>query len=113
MKTVVTLISFLLVVGLGACSGTAPGRSQRSAPPLTVLPDPGVQGQVVTANPQLRYVVMDFPIRRLPALEQLLNVYRDGQKVGEVRVTGPLIGTATAGDILTGQALPGDEVRED
>jgi hypothetical protein len=75
--------------------------------------DHGVQGKVVSANPTLRYVVMDFPIRRLPALDQRLNVYRQGQKVGEVAVSGPIMGTAAAGDVIAGQAEIGDEVRED
>jgi hypothetical protein len=56
---------------------------------------------------------MDFPIRRVPALEQRLNVYRQGQKVGEVKVTGPVLDTTIAGDIVAGEAQPGDELTED
>jgi hypothetical protein len=56
---------------------------------------------------------MDFPVRSLPALDQHLNVYREGQKIGEVQVTGPIMGTAIAGDIIAGQAAVGDDVRED
>jgi hypothetical protein len=46
-------------------------------------------------------------------LEQRLNVYRNGQKVGEVKVTGPALDTTIAGDIVAGEAQLGDEVRED
>jgi len=56
---------------------------------------------------------MDFPLRRRPALEQRLNVYREGQKVGEVKVSGPAIDTTIAGDVMVGEARVGDEVRED
>lgn len=75
--------------------------------------DERVQGKVIAANPQLRFVVMDFPLRRRPALEQRLNVYREGQKVGEVKVSGPAIDTTIAGDVMVGEARVGDEVRED
>ena len=68
---------------------------------------------MIRANPQLRFVVMDFPLRRTPALEQRLNVYRDGQKVGEVKVSGPARDTTIAGDVMVGEARVGDEVRED
>jgi hypothetical protein len=72
-----------------------------------------VQGRVVTVNPALRYVVMDFSLRAFPALDQRLSIYREGQKVGEVRVTGPFRGTAAAGDLVAGQAAVGDDVRDD
>lgn len=75
--------------------------------------DERVQGKVIVANPSLRFVVMDFPLRRRPALEQRLNVYREGQKVGEVKVSGPAIDTTIAGDVMVGEARVGDEVRED
>ena len=68
---------------------------------------------MIRANPQLRFVVMDFPLRRTPALEQRLNVYRDGQKVGEVKVSGPARDTTIAGDVMVGEARVGDEIRED
>lgn len=75
--------------------------------------DDSVGGRVASVNPTLRFVVMDFPLRRMPALEQRLNVYRNSQKVGEVKVTGPSLDTTIAGDIITGEAQIGDEVRED
>ena len=91
----------------------AVGRGQKvdSRPEVTL--DEAVLGTVVFVDPTLRFLVMDFPVRRLPALEQRLNVYRKGQKVGEVKVTGPARDTTVAGDILAGEAQVGDEVRED
>ena len=49
----------------------------------------------------------------MPAVDQRLNVYHDGQKTGEVKVTGPTRDTTIAGDITAGEARVGDEVRED
>lgn len=78
-----------------------------------MLLDDSAGGRVASVNPTLRFVVMDFPLRKMPALEQRLNVYRNGQKIGEVKVTGPSLDTTIAGDIITGEAQIGDEVRED
>ena len=54
---------------------------------------------------------MTFPIGHLPALRQELGVYRQGLKVGEIRVTGPQLDDSIVGDIQTGDAQTGDEVR--
>jgi hypothetical protein len=56
---------------------------------------------------------MDFPIGKMPPIDQRLNVYHGGQKTGEVKVTGPTRDTTTAGDLLSGEAQAGDEVRDD
>jgi len=78
-----------------------------------VKPDDSVHGKIASVNANLRFVVMDFSLRRMPAPEQRLNVYRNGQKVGEVKVTGPALDTTIAGDITAGEAQLADEVRED
>ena len=95
-----------------APSNAPPYRAREGAKPALV-PDLGVYGKVLLVNSALRFVVMDFPIRRMPALEQRLNVYHNGQKVGEVKVTGPSRDTTIAGDIMSGAAQAGDEVRDD
>jgi len=117
------LLVVLLVawVGSGCASATSSGASSRSRAAFTEGSssetgnrlDERVQGKVIHANPQLRFVVMDFPLRRMPALEQRLNVYRENQKVGEVKVSGPTRDTTIAGDVMVGEARVDDEVRED
>ena len=92
---------------------TAVGRGQTLGPGPEVTLDEAVVGTVVSVNPALRFLVMDFPVRKLPVLEQRLNVYRNGQKVAEVKVTGPGRDTTIAGDILVGEVQVGDDVRED
>lgn len=42
-----------------------------------------------------------------------LNVYRNGLKVGELKVTGPQRDNNTVADIVAGECQVGDEVRED
>jgi len=83
-----------------------------SSPSLIVTPDSGLAGKVVRVNNQGRFVVLSFPISHLPALDQALNVYRLGLKVGEVRVTGPQYDDNIVGDLVAGEAQPGDLVRD-
>jgi hypothetical protein len=78
-------------------------------PPKTrVLP---MAGRVAKVNHDLNFVIIDFTNTRQPKLEQRLSIYRVGQKVGEVVVSGPFRNTTVAADIVAGEAKYGDEVR--
>ncbi len=79
---------------------------------LIVTPDNALVGKVVRVNPGGRYVVLNFPIGRLPALQQRLNLYRLGLKVGEVTVSGPQRDDNIIADVTSGDAAVGDEVRD-
>lgn len=68
-------------------------------------------GKVVSVNDKLRFVVLDFTLYELPEPGQVLNVYREDRKVGELKVTGPSRNFTTAADITTGDAAIGDEAR--
>ncbi|MBM3835766.1 MAG: hypothetical protein FJ403_21355 [Verrucomicrobia bacterium] len=70
-------------------------------------------GKVVAVNSNLRFVVIDYSLGKLPALERRLGVYRQGQKVGEVKISGPEQSNNIVADITTGDARLGDEVRAD
>jgi hypothetical protein len=78
---------------------------------LIVTPDTGQVGKVVQVNAHGQFVIVNFPVGGLPAIEQQLNVYRSGLKVGEVRISGPQSDDNTVGDIIQGEANLGDEVR--
>ena len=83
-----------------------------SASNLIVTPETSLQGKVMRANPAGKFVVLNFPVGHLPTLDQRLNVYRLGLKVGEVRVTGPQLDDNVVGDIVAGEAAAGDVVRD-
>lgn len=83
-----------------------------SAQKLIVTPENGLVGKVEMVNQNARYVVLSFPIGHLPAMEQRLSVYRNGLKVGEVKVSGPQIEDNVVADIVQGDSGPGDEVRD-
>ena len=76
-----------------------------------MTPDTQLIGKISRVNVDGRFVVMTFPIGHLPRLDQRLNVYRRGLKVGEIHVTGPQLDDNVVGDIGAGEAQAGDEVR--
>ena len=78
---------------------------------MLVSPGTALTGKVVKVNPTGRFVVLNFPVGRLPLMESTMDVYRQGLKVGEVRITGPQLDDNIVGDLLRGEAMPGDEVR--
>jgi hypothetical protein len=78
---------------------------------LLVNPDANLLvGTVSLFNAQGRFVVLDFPLGKMPAAEQVLFVYRRGLKIGEVRVTGPERDHKTVADLISGEVQKGDEV---
>jgi hypothetical protein len=78
---------------------------------LIVTPETAPAGKVVKVNEAGRFVVLNYPVGRLPALEMRLGLYRRGLKVGVVRIVGPQYDDNIVADILEGEAAPGDEAR--
>lgn len=122
MRIVVFMLLAAAALGAGGCR-KRPAEGEPARPAQTqsgrgkkgpaVTPDLALHGRVARVNPQARTVVLSFPLGWLPALERRLNVYRQGVKVGEVKVTGPQMDTNIAADLIAGEAAAGDEVRED
>jgi hypothetical protein len=88
-------------------SGATPGGQK-----LIVTPEKALTGKVAFVNSTSRFVVLNFPIGHLPALEQRLNLYRGGLKVGEVKVTGPQYDDNIVADLVGGDSEVGDQVRD-
>jgi len=108
-------LGFLLALSLVCgCASKPPSNVANPAEGggLLVTPEHSLTGRVLTYNVAGRFVVLDFPVGKLPALEQKLFVYRQGLKVGEVKVTGPERDTNTVADLVSGEAQKGDEVRD-
>ena len=89
-----------------------PAKGQPSPAPV-IEPVSAFSGKVVLVNAPLKYIVIEGTIGRLPPVDQKLNVYRDGQRVGEVVVSGQSRGANFAADITLGEARVGDTVRSD
>ena len=68
-------------------------------------------GRVASVNPGLRFVVVDFAFNPVPQVDQRMSVYRQGQKVGEIKISSQARNNIIAADITAGEAAIGDEVR--
>jgi hypothetical protein len=91
----------------------APGSSDTNKPGMTVTPSAALTGKIMLVNANARYVVITYPVGRLPDAGQRLQVYRKSLKIGEVKITGPQKDLHTVADVLTGECQVGDEVKED
>jgi hypothetical protein len=78
---------------------------------LIVTPETALVGKVTLVDAPARCVVLSFPLGRMPAADQRLNLYRRGLKVGEVKVTGPQRENNIVADLVAGEAEAGDEAR--
>jgi hypothetical protein len=125
MRFVLVMVATVMWLATGCItqkSGGAKGREAFSDPPntvssrttdgkLIVTPETGLAGKVVRVVSSGRFAVLNFPIGRMPLIDQRAEVYRQGLKVGELRITGPQLDDNIVADILTGEVQPGDLVR--
>lgn len=109
---VATLLAGCAKTKIAAAPTPTAAAATKPAKPI-VTPDLKVSGRVAMFNAGARFVVLNFPIGGAPAADHKLNVYRNGLKVGEVKVTGPERDNNTVGDLIAGEAKVNDEVRED
>ena len=95
-----------------AVVNVSPATNAPSADTFVITPEVGLNGRVSSVNAGLRFVVLTFPVGQVPGRDAKLNVYHNGIKVGEVKITGPARDDNTVADIISGDAETGDEVRE-
>jgi hypothetical protein len=93
----------------GASAAAKSGSSTNQA--LIVTPENALVGKVALVNGSGRFVVLNFPLGKMATVEQHLNLYRRGLKVGEVKVTGPGKDDNIVADLVAGEAEVGDEAR--
>ena len=128
MRIVVSLAALLVLMSCGGClfgrkhaKQPQPALANVSKPStnasvtadtFTVTPEEGLHGRIASVNSSLRFVVLTFPIGQMPPVDENLNVYRNGFKVAELKITGPQREDNTVADIVSGDPITGDEVRE-
>ncbi|MBI3418215.1 MAG: hypothetical protein HY043_23235 [Verrucomicrobia bacterium] len=109
-----TLLCAGLLVGcVSKNSGPNKSAAAKGAKISPLVPTLETIGKVVSVNTAVRFVVLEFPLNAMPALGQKLNVYHGGQKVGELKISGPQNENNTVADLTAGSAQTGDEVRAD
>ena len=79
-------------------------------PRARILP---LTARIASVNEKLRYVIVDFTNSRQPVPDERLGVYRVGEKVAEIKVSGPYRNTTVAADIVAGEVKYGDEVKKE
>jgi hypothetical protein len=117
-------MALVLVLSMTACASRrktgAPSESfpigqapPSSAPGGTIVTPARVKsGRITLVNPSARYVIVTFSLGQLPARESRLQVYRNGLKVAELKVTDFTRDINAVADILAGECQVGDEVLE-
>ncbi len=98
--------------GVPSLEAVSPVSKTKIGDQSIVTPDTVLTGRVSVYNDAGRFVVLDFPIGHLPANELVMFVFRQGLKVGEVKITGPQRDHNTVADLVSGEARKGDEVRD-
>jgi hypothetical protein len=117
MRSFQRIVSFLALIGCGcAHRGPAPapfepGSTTPGGQGVIVTPDNTVVGKVISVDGPGGFVVLNFPLGRMPESQRRYHLYRRGLKVAEVWISGPQTGENTVADILTGEAAVGDEAR--
>ena len=119
MSRVTRIVLVAVAACLCACAGPRPRSgagdtylAAQPAPKPIVTQDRTLTGKIKTVSPRSKFVVINFPIGHLPETDQHLFVYRNGNKVAELKVTAWQQDDNVVADIITGEALEGDEVRE-
>jgi hypothetical protein len=105
----------LFAMVLSGCAG----KKTNQAPPAPRAGTPAafakasVGGIVSRVEPVARFVVLSFPPDQVPAVDQGLNIYRQGAKIAQVKVSGPRRDNSIVADVISGVPEVGDEARAD
>ena len=120
MRVIAGMVAVGLVGMLAGCvtpPGPAAGaESKATGTNAVVLPPPiepldGAVGRVVRVQSELRFVVVDYSLNRMPEPDRMLAVYRGGEVVGRLKAGRFRRETTLVADIVSGSAAEGDEVR--
>src|SRR5208283_1987588 len=122
------LVMLLSALALSGCAWMKASKAPAGGPPRaetpgtptaataasqarTATPENALVGKVALVNPTGRFVVLNFPVGKMAQVDQRLNLYRHGAKVGEVKVSGPQREANIVADLVAGEAEVGDEAR--
>jgi hypothetical protein len=126
MRTFGIFICIIFIVLCGCKSGSSSKKSQKTAvsPKVekTVPSDKKpritsnqlqtvLSGRIKSVNTKAGFVIVSFPLGKMPIIGQRLWIYRDGNRVGVIKITGPQMDFNIAADIIEGEAKIDDEVR--
>ena len=122
MRLAALLLVVWIIVLVAGCAGKKATPNPYSFPQSTapqssgktnaiVTPSANRSGRVVSVNPGARFAVVRFPLGQMPRLEERMNIFRNGLKVGELKISGPQRDVLAVGDIVAGDCQVDDEIR--
>jgi hypothetical protein len=93
-------------------SSKVPAVSSSFRPTETRIYEPqgNAKGVVVRTNAKAKFVVVKFQFKAFPAIGKVLSVLRNGEKVGQIRITKPVKPPHATGDVIEGDVRVGDSV---
>jgi|HubBroStandDraft_3_1064219.scaffolds.fasta_scaffold391641_2 hypothetical protein len=107
----IVIASFAAAVLFTGCLGGTTNRPNESG----VGPSPAQLGppaaRIVSLNSEHDFVVIDYTSQMIPDVGTTVNIYRNGKKVGAVRITEPVRAQFATADIVEGEVHVGDEAR--
>jgi hypothetical protein len=98
--------------GATTSGGDRSGEGTAAPPKVIVTAETGLAGKVVKVDMAARFLILNFRIGHLPAIDQRLYLYRRGLRVAEVKVCGPQLDDNIVVDLVSGDAAVGDEARD-
>jgi hypothetical protein len=90
----------------------SPVRSVQPPRLPAVLPAGALTGKVVRVNRAGRFAILSFAVGVDPQMDQRLGIYRDGAKVGELKISPWRRDDYVAADLVEGDCQVGDDVRD-
>jgi len=81
-----------------------------SSPARVSDPTGNAKGVILTVNTKGKFVVVKFNYRALPSVGKVLSVMRNGEKVGQIKITKPIRPPHATADILEGDVGRGDTI---
>ena len=106
-------MAMVLPLLLSACGTAAPDKKQPAAPPppsSARTADLQLSGKIIRVNTEERYVVAECAV--LPNLGEEAKVVRNEREIGRVRFSGPFSFPYAIADVVGGQPMTGDRVRQ-
>ncbi len=108
------IAALVATILLPACGTHAPRMAANPAAPANPLAsrpaDLQFNGKVIRVNAEERYVVIECAV--LPNIGEEAKVVRNERDVGRVRFSGPFSFPYAVADVVGGQPMTGDRVRQ-
>jgi len=111
-------VSGMAMVLFSGCVGsgtTVPARTAATPSNARLEPTPAQMGattaKIVSVNPDLGFVVVDFGSRPVPTPGTQVGIFRGDKRVGAVRITEPVHVPLATADVIEGEIRLGDEAR--